>query len=146
MIPKKARGPNTRFPNFAVLATITNNRRGESASHKAKKSTEKSSGAASEPPRPLPFLRLPIPIFFFHRRPLPRLPATTTPKLREASRALPRGPPLPRSPPPAAARRHREGGGGGGGGGGAGRRGRRRRAKARLGFGVGVGLRRPAPR
>jgi len=65
MIPKKSRGPNARFPNFAVLATITNNRRRESASHKAKKSTEKSSGAASEPPRPLPFLRLPIPIFFF---------------------------------------------------------------------------------
>ncbi|KAG2539841.1 hypothetical protein PVAP13_9NG499114 [Panicum virgatum] len=144
MIPKKSRGPNARFPNFAVLATITNNRRRESASHKAKKSTEKSSGAASEPPRPLPLLRLPIPNFFFSPKASSPAPRDDDPEASRSFQGL-----TPRAAPPqiatsgsgeAASRGRRRGGGG------AGRRGRRRRGKARLGFGVGVGLRRPAPR
>jgi hypothetical protein len=121
---------------FAILATITNNRRRENSSHKAKKSTEKSSGAATE--RTLPFLRLPFPKFSPHASRSPRLTATTTPEASRSFLGLPPRPPLPRSPPLAAARLHREGGGGW-----------RSRAtgstKARLGFGFGVQLHRSAP-
>lgn len=107
-----------RSLSFAILATITNNRRRESSSHKAKKSTEKSSGAASEPsPSSASHSQN------FQRTPLPGSPATTTPEASRSFQGLPPRPPLPRSPPPAAARLHREGGGG------AGRRGRRRRGE-----------------
>jgi hypothetical protein len=145
MISKSTGSRMQRSPSFAVLATITNNRRRESASHKAKKSTEKSSGAASEPstPSPSPLLRLPLPKFFTAG--LSPAPRDDDP---EASRSF-QGP-TPRAAPPQITA---SGSGEAASRGRSKRRGRRSRAtgtteagQARLGFGVGVGLRRPAPR
>jgi hypothetical protein len=69
MITKESQGAGCKgLPAFAILATSSNNRRGEreSSSHKAKKSTEKSSGAASES---VPSLRHPFPKFSPHVAP-----------------------------------------------------------------------------
>jgi len=108
-----------RSLSFAILATITNNRRRESSSHKAKKAPRNLVVQRANPPLPPP----PIPFPKFSPHASPRLSATTTPEASRSFQGLPPRPPLPRSPPPAAARLHREGGGG------AGRRGRPRRGE-----------------